>query len=106
MMTMCRRRWLLGLLACLMLGRSAVAAEKLRVLIVDGQNNHNYKAMTPPMKEALIRSGRFTVDVVSTPEKKASKEAWAVFRPDFTRYDVVLSNYNGEPWPELVQKSL
>jgi len=106
MMTIRRRRWLLGLLACVALGRSAVAAEKIRVLIIDGQNNHNWQLMTPPMKEDLVKSGRFTVDVVTTPEKNAPKEAWNSFRPDFSKYDVVLSNYNGDPWPDEVRKAL
>lgn len=106
MMTSCRRHWLLGLLACLAMGRSADAAEKVRVLIVDGQNNHKWQAMTPPMKDNLLRSGRFTVDVVTTPEKKAPREAWDAFRPDFSKYDVVLSNYNGEDWPVEVRKAL
>ncbi len=79
---------------------------KIRVLIVDGQNNHNWRAMTPPMKTDLEHSGRFTVDVVTTPPAKSPKEAWESFRPDFTKYDVVLSNYNGEAWPEAVQKAL
>ena len=46
---------------------AATAADKLRVLIIDGQNNHDWRAMTPPMKADLERSGRFTVDVVTTP---------------------------------------
>src|SRR3954454_14773814 len=108
MATTCTRRWLLGLglLACLAPWRPAVADEEVRVLIIDGQNNHNWKAMTPPMKDDLVMSGRFTVDVITTPEKNAAAEAWKAFRPDFSKYDVVLSNYNGEPWPEEVQKAL
>jgi type 1 glutamine amidotransferase len=62
--------------------------------------------MTPLMKENLVKSGRFTVDVATTPDKKAPREAWNEFHPDFSRYDVVLSNYNGEPWPDPVQKAL
>src|SRR2546423_1531146 len=86
---------------------SILAADgKLRVLIIDGQNNHNWRAMTPPMKADLERSGRFSVDVATTPGPKASRSDWDSFRPDFARYDVVLSNYNGEPWPRNVQKAL
>ena len=84
----------------------AGALEKVRVLIIDGQNNHNWRAMTPPMKAELERSGRFTVDVVTTPGPKASDDLWKTFRPEFSKYDVVLSNYNGEMWPEEVRKSL
>jgi uncharacterized protein len=94
--------WALGL----GLPGSGLAAEKVRVLIVDGQNNHNWRAMTPPIKAELERSGRFTVDVVTTPDRQAKRELWNAFRPDFSQYDVVLSNYNGEMWPEEVRKGL
>src|ERR1041384_2846887 len=93
--------------------------EKIKVLIVDGQNNHNWKTMTPFMKEQLEKSGLFAVDVSTSPpagpkpgknetaeqkaerEKKAGemKEQWAKWRPNFKDYKVILSNYNGEPWP-------
>lgn len=43
------------------------AAEKLKVLIVDGQNNHNWKACTPVLKWILEDCGRFSVDVSTTP---------------------------------------
>ena len=98
------------LLAAVLSGLCASAAlaqvKKIHVLIIDGQNNHNWRAMTPPMKADLERSGRFTVDVATTPAPKADRSAWDSFRPDFSKYDVVLSNYNGEPWPAAVQKAL
>jgi type 1 glutamine amidotransferase len=100
------RLGILGIFAVLLAGQAAPAESKIRVLIVDGQNNHNWQAMTPPMKDDLVRSGRFEVDVATTPEKKSPPEAWKAFRPDFSRYDVVLSNYNGEPWPDEVQRAL
>lgn len=100
-------RWLvLALLASLVPGSDAGAAEKLRILIVDGQNNHNWKAMTPILKQTLEETGRFSVDVATTPERGASADSWDTFRPDFSKYDAVLSNYNGEPWPEPVRKAL
>ena len=104
-----RRSVLLGLAALLLgtiQGTAARAAVPLRLLIVDGQNNHDWKAMTPTMKQALEATGRFTVDVVTTPDANAPNDAWDAFRPDFSRYNVVLSNYNGQPWPERVQKAL
>ena len=90
----------------LSLSQAASAADKLRLLIIDGQNNHNWKAMTPPMKAKLESTGRFTVEVATTPAGRGSKEAWAKFRPDFSKFDVVLSNYNGQPWPAPVNKGL
>jgi type 1 glutamine amidotransferase len=106
MTTLRRRSLILGLLALLAMGRPTSAAETLRLLIIDGQNNHDWKAMTPPMKGALEKTGRFRVDVATTPEAGAKKEAWGSFRPEFSKYDVVLSNYNGQPWPQEVQEAL
>src|SRR5690242_11740765 len=60
---------------------SARAAEKLKLLIIDGQNNHTWQAMTPPMKAELEKTGRFTVDVATTPPANSAKEEWAKFRP-------------------------
>jgi type 1 glutamine amidotransferase len=81
------------------------AAEKLNVLIIDGQNNHNWKATTPVLEGFLEKAG-FNVEVATTPtDKNAPAAEWDKFRPDFSKYDAVLSNYNGQMWPEAVQKS-
>ncbi len=103
-----RRPAILGLAALLLavFSAPAPAAEKLKLLIIDGQNNHNWKAMTPPMRASLEATGRFQVDVATTPDKNAPKDAWDSFRPDFTKYDAVLSNYNGQAWPDRVQRAL
>jgi len=73
---------------------SAGGAEKIKVLIIDGQNNHNWAKMTPPMKETLLSTGRFTVDVSTLPSNRDPKAKWADWKPDFAKYDVVVSNYN------------
>ncbi|MEZ6066395.1 MAG: ThuA domain-containing protein [Planctomycetaceae bacterium] len=83
----------------------ANAAEPIRVLIVDGQNNHDWARTTPYIQSFLNETGRFDVSVVTTPERGADAAAWAGFRPQFNRYDVVLSNYNGETWPQPVRES-
>ncbi len=71
---------------------------KHRVLIVDGQNNHrNWPETTQIMRRQLEESGLFTVDVATTPP---SGEPMGDFSPPFHQYDVVVSNYNGDPWPE------
>ena len=41
-------------------------AEKISVLYVDGQNNHNWAAMTPYMKVQMEKTGLFNVDVITT----------------------------------------
>lgn len=48
-------------------GGRADAAERLAALIVDGQNNHDWKACTPILKWVLEDSGRFEVKVSTSP---------------------------------------
>ena len=84
---------------------AANAADKISILLVDGQNNHKWQATTPVMKAGLEETGRFTVDVSTSPAK-GKKEGWDKWNPDFSKYDAVLSNYNGQSWPESVNKNL
>lgn len=76
------------------------AATPIRVLIVDGQNNHDWERTTPYLRQMLEETGRFVVYVATTPPKGGTAEQWNGFRPSFADYEVVLSNYNGETWPE------
>ena len=98
----------LGFLSVLILCTTAAVSfaadaksDKLRALIIDGQNNHDWKTTTPLLKKALESSGRFTVAVAtSPPDGKMTTD----FRPKFKDYDVVVSNYNGEPLPTDTEK--
>jgi type 1 glutamine amidotransferase len=84
---------------------AAPAGEKLKVLIVDGQNNHNWKATTPLLRAMLEQAGRFTVEVVTTPAGGLGDgSGWEKFDPDFPKYDLVMLNYNGQLWPEPQRK--
>jgi len=117
--------------------KAAAATKPIRVLIVDGQNNHAWTATSPMLSRILTDTGRFTVDISTSPPKKptaprppndataeqlaahaaamktfkaeeaahaASAPAlWSKWRPRFSDYAVVLSNYNGESWPEEVR---
>ncbi len=79
---------------------TASAAGPIRVLIVDGQNNHDWKSTTPVMKKILEDSGVFAVDVATSPAQGADMNG---FSPDFARYGAVLMNYNGDPWPRATR---
>jgi len=62
------------------------SAAPLRVLILSGANNHDWRATTPVLKSILERSGRFEVDVETN---------LPAMTPDaFQKYDAVLSNFN------------
>jgi type 1 glutamine amidotransferase len=87
--------------------------KKLSVLIVDGMNNHDWPRATRILKEIYEQSGRFTLDVSTTPPTSQPAEAWEKWRPDFGKYDVVVSNFNGghlpgkgTHWPREVEQSL
>lgn len=71
------------------------AAPKYKVLIVDGQNNHKWQETTPVLKRLLEETGLFTVEVATSPAKGADM---STFKPNFSAYRVVVSNYNGDPW--------
>lgn len=103
-----RRHLSIATLAALILGLAQLspAQDKIKALIVDGQNGHNWKATTPVIKELLEKTGRFTVDVATSPARKAPREEWDKFKPEFTKYGVVVDNYQGDPWPDAVKKSL
>ena len=92
----------LALLAlCLTLSFAANAEQ--RVLIVEGQNNHKiWPESSLLMKGWLQQTGLFSVDIVRTPPAGGDM---SVFKPDFSGYDAVLSNYNGEPWPAAAEKA-
>ncbi len=85
----------------LLLASDALAADKLRCLIVDGQNNHDWKATTPVLEKHFTASGRFDVDVATSPPPRHDLSD---FRPRFRDYDVVVSNYNGEPWSDATRE--
>jgi len=89
----------IALLVVLCLGLVANAVP-LKALIVDGQNNHNWKGTTPVMKKILENTGLFEVEVATSPAKGQSM---ADFKPDFTKYDVVVLNYNGADWSKETQ---
>ena len=72
-----------------------------KTLLIDGQNNHNWKVTTPLIRATLESTGRFRVDVATAPDKGGDM---ATFQPKFSEYDLVVSNYNGEPWSESTNK--
>lgn len=92
-----RHRCLLASLS--LLAVLSTSAATMKALIVDGQNNHNWKDTTPLLKKYLEATGLFTVDVATTPAKGDP----AVFNPEFKKYKLVVSNYNGQDWPKETQ---
>ena len=68
---------------------------KIKVLLIDGQNNHDWVRCSPVMIDTLKATGKFEIERATV-----TKSRVAEFNPDFTKYHVILSNYNGDSWPE------
>ena len=108
---------------CIGMASSASAADQLKALIIDGQNNHTMWPKTTVMIKAFLEdSGRFKVDIARSrftwkggdllaefplgdgktyedlPEPKTDPD----FKPTFSDYDVVISNFGWKAaaWPE------
>jgi hypothetical protein len=122
-----RRTIISALLGVTALAAPATAAEKLKVLIVDGQNNHVvWPKSTMMMKQYLEQTGLFEADVARTrfiwnwereeawlplagvgdSEKLAEPKPDPAFDPDFSKYDLVVSNFGWKAagWPEAAKR--
>jgi hypothetical protein len=97
----------LGLLPFVALAAAPdVSPPSIRVLIVDGYNNHNWRLTTSLIRGILEPTGLFTVSV-STAPSTSTAPGWDTWRPRFSDYDVVIQTCNdingGPSWPREVQ---
>ena len=119
----------LHLVTCLLLlSQSTFAQDKIRALIVDGQNNHaDWPKTTMMMKQFLEKTGLFSVEIARTKNTWNGGKLIDVFplndgktytilddprpdpdfKPEFSNYDVVISNFgfNAAGWPEPTRES-
>ncbi len=77
-------------------------APKYKSLIVNGQNNHNWEIGSATLKQMFEGSELFTVDVATAPEKGSDMTN---FKPDFSAYDLIVLDYNGDEWCEETKSS-
>lgn len=73
---------------------SGAGPEAIRVLILSGQNNHDWQQTTPMLERVYLESERFTVEVTEDPASLGSM--------DLGRYDVIASNWTNYPSEERV----
>lgn len=71
----------------------------LSVLLVGGENNHDFEWTTPELKTVLVETGRFRVDITNTPEKDLAAADLG------QRYRAIVLNYNGQRWGEAAEQS-
>ena len=68
-----------------------------KTLIITGQNNHNWKASSPILKQILDETGMFMAEIMTSPEKGGDMNT---FNPDFSKYKLVVLDYNGDSWSD------
>jgi len=71
---------------------------KLRVLLLSGRNNHDWRTTTPFLRQLLVDTGRFDVRVVEEPAGLTA-QTLAV-------YDLVVSDYCGPRWGAATEQAL
>jgi mono/diheme cytochrome c family protein/type 1 glutamine amidotransferase len=96
-----RYGWHTVMAAALMFGVIEVAAAPARVMLLDGESGgpyHKWPLTTAVLKKELDETGLFQVDVVTAPPAGSS---FAAFKPEFTKYQVVVLNYDApdDRWP-------
>ena len=89
------KRFFSLLLLIVMAISSACTRQPIKALIISGQNNHNWQVSHRVLQTILNESSLFEADIVLTPEAGGDMSA---FRPDFSLYDVVVLDYNGDRW--------
>ena len=103
-----RRAFGMGLVAALGLGLLSgqlfAGEKKTKVMIIGGQNNHNWAATTPLMADVLKKAGNFEVMVYNTPGDNTPASGWDAWQPKFKDFDCIILDYNGQNWPERCQK--
>lgn len=88
----------------------AGAREPIRVLIVDGFSNHDWRKTSGFLQGVLERTGRFEVEISTSPNLP-DVAGWDRWRPRFSDYDVVIQNANNIQapeirWPRVVEQDL
>jgi type 1 glutamine amidotransferase len=100
------RTFLPALLLLTMTG-ALPAAQPIKVMLLDGESGgayHDWRSTTPYLQRMLEQAGVFQVEVVTAPPKGAD---FSQFKPDFSKYKVVVSNYDvpDERWPDELKQS-
>ena len=81
----------------LLLAYTDSARKPIKTLLITGQNNHNWQVSHVVLKQILENSGRFDVDFVISPEQGKDMSGFVL---DFSPYQLVVLDYNGDSWPE------
>ena len=70
-------------------GLASAPAPAIRVMLLDGANNHDWKATSPVIRKVLDEAGIFRTTTVTVDNGEV-----AGFKPDWKQFDAIVLNYN------------
>jgi len=78
---------------------SCTSSDKIKTLIVTGQGEDNLVWMTRSQaaQQILDDAGLFSTKILVSPPEG---EDMSKFKPDFSKYDLVVIDYEGDAWPK------
>ena len=85
---------------CVALAQGTAHAEEntpIRVLIVDGRNNHAWESTTHALRQILLQTGRFRVDVSTAPSpypKSRPRRPSKATAEETRRYEAAMADYH------------
>jgi uncharacterized protein len=81
-------------------------ANPIRVLLLDGQSGgpyHAWQLTTAVLKKELEDAGLFNVTVATSPK---FGEDFSAFKPEFSKYQAIVLNYDAPDWPADLREQL
>jgi len=73
-----------------------------KALIITGQSGHDWKVSSEAVKQILDQTGLFSTKILVSP---AQGEDMSGFNPKFSKYNLVVLDYEGDAWPEQTDKA-
>lgn len=100
-----KKQYILIILAAIMMA-SVISCTKTggnKVLIITGQGDHDWQASSAAVKQILDETGLFSSKILVTPSKG---EDMSGFKPNFTKFKLVVIDYEGDVWPDATDAAL
>ena len=85
--------------------RAQAATGQIQILILDGDSSkyHNWQMVTTVLKKELEDAGPFKVTVTTAPKSDGD---FSNFKPEFSKYQAVVFNYDAPDWPSNMRTQL
>ena len=83
----------------------SAATGPIQILIFDGDSSqyHNWQMVTKVLKKELEDAGIFQVTVTTAPKSDGD---FSNFKPEFSKYQAVVFNYDAPDWPSAMRAQL